>query len=187
MKTSKRALFLDRDGVINVDHGYVHEKEHFEYVDGIFDLCRAAVENGYDLFVITNQAGIGRGYYSESQFNALTDWMLGEFERAGIVIKQVYHSPYHPEHGVGEFRQDSFCRKPNPGMILQAANDHHLDLPASVLIGDKESDLQAGRAAGVGCNILFDPEGELVGEEGNDHHVVTNLVDAVRYLSGRGL
>lgn len=186
MKISKRALFLDRDGVINVDHGYVHEKKHFEYVEGIFDLCRAAMEHGYDLFVITNQAGIGRGYYSESQFNALTVWMLGEFERAGIEIRQVYHCPYHPEHGVGEFRQDSFFRKPNPGMILKAANDHHLVLPASVLIGDKESDLQAGKAAGVGCNILFDPEGGPVSEEGSDHPIVNSLLDAIRYLSVEG-
>lgn len=187
MKMGARALFLDRDGVINVDHGYVHAKEDFEYVDGIFDLCRAAMEEGYQLFVITNQAGIGRGYYNETQFDELTGWMCEEFARHGISIRHIYYCPYHPEHGMGEFRQDSFFRKPSPGMILQASGDYDIDLSASVLVGDKESDIKAGKAAGVGCNILFDPDASVTAVMNPvDYPVISRLTDAIAYLRGRG-
>jgi D-glycero-D-manno-heptose 1,7-bisphosphate phosphatase len=152
---SRRALFLDRDGVINIDHGYVCRPEEFHFVDGIFDLCRAAQELGYFLIVITNQAGIGRGYYSEADFNNLTDWMCRAFSAEGVTIDAVYSCPYHPEHGVGKYKADSSCRKPAPGMLLQAAREHDIDLENSILIGDKESDIQAGIAAGVKLSILF--------------------------------
>lgn len=154
----RRALFLDRDGVINLDHGYVCRPEEFEFVEGIFGLCRKARDWGYLLFVVTNQAGIGRGYYSEAQFHALTGWMRGRFAEQGAQIEQVYFCPFHPEHGLGGYRRESEFRKPGPGMILQAAREHGLDLAASALIGDKDSDIAAGRAAGVGLNILYRPE-----------------------------
>lgn len=183
MTAKQRALFLDRDGVINVDHGYVHRKSDFEFVEGIFDLCRAATALGHEVFVVTNQAGIGRGYYTESQFLELTEWMCGVFRMRGVEIGRVYHCPYHPEHGLGAFRQDAFCRKPNPGMILQAAEEYGLDLGASLLIGDSHTDIQAGRAAGVGCNILFDPAADAAGMRALDHAVVPRLVDAVRFIA----
>jgi D-glycero-D-manno-heptose 1,7-bisphosphate phosphatase len=157
MTPGARALFLDRDGVINVNHGYVHTRERFEFIDGIFDACRQARALGYRLIVVTNQAGIGRGFYSEAQFQALTDWMRAEFERREAPIDRVYFCPYHPEHGVGDYRRDAPCRKPNPGMILDAARDFRLDLPACVLLGDKSSDIVAGERAGVGCNVLYAP------------------------------
>jgi D-glycero-D-manno-heptose 1,7-bisphosphate phosphatase len=158
MPVSPRALFLDRDGVINVDRGYVCSPEQFELVDGITDLCRHAVGLGYLLIVATNQAGIGRGYYTEADFLALTDWMCDAFRERGAPIAKVYYCPFHPEFGVGEYRRESDCRKPAPGMILHAARDFDLDLRRSVLVGDKESDIQAGVAAGVGCNVLYCPE-----------------------------
>ena len=151
----RRALFLDRDGVINVDHGYVHTPEKFEFVDGIFELCRAARQFGYLLVVVTNQAGIGRGYYSEADFHRLTDWMCEQFRMRGADIAKVYFCPDHPEHGIGRYRRESPMRKPNPGMILAAAAEFDLDLAACVLVGDKLSDVEAGRAAGVGRNLLF--------------------------------
>lgn len=153
-----QALFLDRDGVINVEKNYVHRIEDFDFMDGIFDLCRTAQELGYKLVVITNQAGIGRGYYTEADFERLTRWMLERFANQGVEIAAVYHCPYHPTAGIGEYRQESFDRKPNPGMILRAANAHGLDLSRSILIGDKESDIQAGEAAGIGCNIWLNSE-----------------------------
>lgn len=153
--SARRAVFLDRDGVINVDHAYVHRQDDFEYIDGIFELCRTAKQRGYALFVVTNQAGIGRGYYTESDFEGLTAWMCRRFESEGATIDQVYFCPYHPEHGIGAYKRDSPLRKPKPGMILQAARDHRIDLASSILIGDHESDIQAGIAAGVGCTILF--------------------------------
>jgi len=151
--TQNRALFLDRDGVINVDKGYVGRIEEFEFLPGIFALCRTAQDVGLVPIVATNQAGIGRGYYSEHDFHTLTEWMVAEFRTRGIDIGRVYHCPYHPEAGLGEYRRESFDRKPNPGMILRAKDELSLDLSGSVLVGDKDSDIAAGRAAGVGFNI----------------------------------
>jgi D-glycero-D-manno-heptose 1,7-bisphosphate phosphatase len=99
--------------------------------------------------VITNQAGIGRGYYTEADFQRLTDWMLGEFRKRDIELGRVYHCPYHPTEGIGAYRQESRDRKPNPGMILKAQQDFGLDLARSVLIGDKDSDMAAGRSGGI--------------------------------------
>lgn len=144
------ALFLDRDGVVNVEKNYVHRVEDFEFVPGIFELCRCATDLGFRLVVVTNQAGIGRGYYTEADFQALTAWMLEQFRGRGIEFADVYHCPFHPTAGVGPYRRESFDRKPNPGMLLKAAADLRLDLGRSAFVGDKESDMAAGRAAGVG-------------------------------------
>lgn len=146
----RRALLLDRDGVINVEKNYVWRIEDFEFLPGIFELCATARALGYALVVITNQAGIGRGYYTETDYQRLTAWMLGEFGARGIAIERVYHCPYHPTAGIGDYLRDSFDRKPNPGMILKARDELDLDLGQSVLIGDKDSDIAAGRTAGVG-------------------------------------
>jgi D-glycero-D-manno-heptose 1,7-bisphosphate phosphatase len=151
--TQSRAFFLDRDGVINVDKGYVGRIEEFEFLPGIFELCRTAQDVGLIPIVATNQAGIGRGYYTEQDFQTLTLWMRSEFRARGVHIGRVYHCPYHPEAGLGEYRRESFDRKPNPGMILRAKDDFSLDLSRSLLVGDKDSDIEAGRAAGVGFNI----------------------------------
>lgn len=152
---SRSALFLDRDGVINIDHAYVSKKENFEFVEGIFELCRRAKQQGFLICVVTNQAGIGRGYYTEKDFLSLTDWMCGVFSNEGAAVDKVFFCPTHPEHGVGEYKVDSLFRKPGPGMILQAAQELDIDLAKSILVGDKETDIQAGIAAGVGCNLLY--------------------------------
>lgn len=149
------ALFLDRDGVININHGYVYKVDDFEFIDGIFDLVRQAHRQSYKVVVITNQAGIGRGYYTEDAFHRLTSWMLDQFSAANAPIDRVYFSPFHPTAGIGQYLRDDFTRKPNPGMIFQAQKDLDIDLDLSVLIGDKESDVRAGVAAGVGVNLLF--------------------------------
>jgi D-glycero-D-manno-heptose 1,7-bisphosphate phosphatase len=153
-----KALILDRDGVVNIDKDYVYRIEDFEFVDGIFDLCRQAADQGYLIIIITNQSGIGRGYYAEADFHSLTDWMKAQFADAGVNIAQVYFCPYHPVHGIGRYKADSYDRKPNPGMILKAAQDFDLDLSNCILVGDKESDMKAARTAGVGHKVLFRPE-----------------------------
>jgi D-glycero-D-manno-heptose 1,7-bisphosphate phosphatase len=145
----RQTLFLDRDGVINVDYAYVHRPENFEFLPGIFDLVRSANDLGYAVVVVTNQAGIGRGFYSELDFHSLTQWMLDQFRQHASRIDAVYFSPFHPEHGVGEYKRESSCRKPGPGMLLRAAEDLDLDLDRSIILGDKPSDLAAGVAAGV--------------------------------------
>lgn len=177
----QRALFLDRDGVINVDHGYVSCKEKFDFVDGVFDLACAAFLRGYRLVVVTNQAGIGRGYYSEEQFWKLTAWMCGEFSRRGAEIEKVYFSPFHPTEGVGLYKRDDVTRKPRPGMIWKAQAELNLDLEQSVLIGDKASDIQAGISAGVGVNILFSKTRPIELPEFS-YVLISNLREALSWL-----
>lgn len=153
-----RALFLDRDGVINHDSGYTSNPQSFEFINGIFELCQAANRLGYLLIVVTNQAGIGRGYYSEQDFLSLTRWMCQRFDEKGVHITDVFHCPYHPTHGVGHYKKESLDRKPHPGMLLRAAAKYELDMGLSIMIGDKDSDMQAARSAGVGkrCHYLPD-------------------------------
>jgi D-glycero-D-manno-heptose 1,7-bisphosphate phosphatase len=182
-KLKRLALFLDRDGVINVDHAYVYKNENFEFIEGIFDLCRTAKELGFLIIVITNQAGIGRGYYTEQDFHDLTKWMTGEFSKQGVDIDKVYFCPFHPEHGVGKYKLESPRRKPNPGMILQAAEEFEIDLANSVVLGDKESDIQAGIAAGVGCNVLFCPSGKEPPQCTEASQVIRSLSEVVSVLS----
>lgn len=174
------ALFLDRDGVINVEKNYVHRIDDFEFIDGIFDLCRMAVERNMPIVVVTNQAGIGRGYYSEDQFETLTNWMRGRFAEEGVPVAAVYYCPYHPVHGVGPYRKESFDRKPNPGMLLRARDDLGLDLARSVLIGDKASDIFAAKEAGVGFTLLI---GRDV-ERSTPDKVVYSLREACAFFDG---
>lgn len=181
-----KALFLDRDGVININYGYVHIKENFEFIEGIFDLVREARAANYLVFVVTNQAGIGRGYYSEEQFHELTAWMCREFDRHQASIDKVYYSPFHPTQGLGKFLKDESTRKPGPGMLLAAQQEFCLSLADSILVGDKVSDIQAGVAAGVGTNILLSATSclELTKVE---HVVVKNLDDVTRHFVAEGL
>jgi len=145
----RKALFLDRDGVINVDTGYVHTPAQTEWIPGIFELCRAATEQRYLLVVITNQAGIARGYYGEEEFARYSEWLHAQFAERGLRIEAIYHCPHHPTEGIGELRRECDCRKPKPGMILRAASELGLDLSRSALLGDQPWDLEAGRRAGV--------------------------------------
>jgi D-glycero-D-manno-heptose 1,7-bisphosphate phosphatase len=149
------ALFLDRDGVINIDHDYVHRPGDFEFVEGIFELCAAAQAAGLTLVVITNQSGIGRGYYTEEDFARLTAWMVDQFAARGVRIARVYFSPYYADAADERYRAGLFDRKPNPGMLLRAQRDLDLDLARSLLIGDRLSDLEAGRRAGLGTLCLL--------------------------------
>jgi D-glycero-D-manno-heptose 1,7-bisphosphate phosphatase len=180
--SARPALFLDRDGVINVDYAYVHRKENFHFVDGIFDLCRAAKRHGYHIFIVTNQAGIGRGYYTEQDFQVLTEWMQSELDKEDAKADAVYFSPYHPEHGIGNYRKETDCRKPGPGMLHQAARDFEIDFARSVLVGDKYSDVQAGLAAGVGRNFLFVQHGQEVEGKTGITATISDLREVIAYL-----
>lgn len=177
-----RALFLDRDGVINVEKNYVHRIEDFEFMPGIFELCAEAGALGFVIVVVTNQAGIGRGIYTEADFLLLTEWMVGAFAARGVTIGRVYHCPYHPTAGVGEYRCESWDRKPNPGMLLRAADDLGLDLAQSALVGDKDTDIAAGRAAALGKLFKLTVEGAVVGGDEPDVIVVRSLAEVISYL-----
>ncbi len=143
-----KAIFLDRDGVINVDHGYVGSVEEFEFIDGVFESLQKLQKKGFKLFIVTNQSGIARGYYSEEAFLKLTEWMLNELQKRGIKIVEVAYCPHAPDEGCG-------CRKPEPGMIEYLAKKYGVDLQNSWIIGDKPSDVEAGKRAGVGHKILL--------------------------------
>ena len=158
----RKALFLDRDGVINIDHGYVGRVEDFDFVDGILELIREAEAEGYLPIVVTNQSGIGRGYYSEADFEKVTAYMLKKMQEAGIGIgrEQVFFCPHSPE-------EQCACRKPQPGMFLEAARRFDLDMPASWMIGDKATDIEAAEAAGVGHRVLIPPDQALQWKELN--------------------
>jgi len=146
----KKALFLDRDGVINIEKEYLYKIEEFEFADGVFEICKSFQDRGYKIVIITNQSGIARGFYSEDEFLALTNWMVKEFKQNGIDIATVKYCPHHPD-----FNQKCECRKPNPGMIIDASKELGIDLEKSILIGDKISDIEAGKRAGIGVNILI--------------------------------
>ncbi len=143
----QKALFLDRDGVVNQEVGYLHRWQDVIWMPGIFDLCRAAVAKGYALVIVTNQSGIARGLYSSAQFEDLMAWMSDEFEAQHVPLTAVYHCPFHPEHGIGFYKREHEDRKPSPGMLLKAAREHNLDLSQSILLGDRCSDLAAAHAA----------------------------------------
>ncbi len=146
----RKALFLDRDGTINIEKNYVYKIEDFEFIDGIFELIKSYQKNGFQIFIITNQAGIARGFYTEDDYAKLTQWMLGQFKIRGIEITETYYCPHHPE-----ITGKCNCRKPSPGMILKAIEEFNIDPEKSVLIGDKKSDILAGENAGIRKNFYI--------------------------------
>jgi D-glycero-D-manno-heptose 1,7-bisphosphate phosphatase len=146
---SKKALFLDRDGVVNVEIGYLHRIEDVRFVPGIFSLCRTAMRLEYRLVVVTNQAGIARGFYTEADFERLMFWMREELRAQGVELDAVYYCPYHPEHGIGEFKREHDDRKPGIGMLKRAEWEFGVSLGESVLVGDRCSDIAAANKAGL--------------------------------------
>jgi D,D-heptose 1,7-bisphosphate phosphatase len=157
-----KALFLDRDGVINFDYGYVNKIENFHFIEGIFELCLRAQNAGYLIIIITNQAGIAKGKYSENQFLDLTNWMENEFMKHKIKISKTYYCPYHKEGIIEKYKQDSYDRKPNPGMLLKAIKEFNIDSQKSIIIGDQESDIKAGELANISKKILISNNLSLV-------------------------
>ncbi len=175
----RRALFLDRDGVVNREVVYLHKAEEVRWVDGIFSLCRTARLLGYTIIVVTNQAGIARGYYTQEDFDALTVWMRTEMEREGAAVDAVYSCPYHPEHGVGEYRREHEDRKPGPGMLRRGEKEFGVELSESVMVGDRCSDIEAGMAAGILQNFLLRG---MEGGCGGDFIAVDSLAEVEQWL-----
>ncbi|WP_243371997.1 D-glycero-beta-D-manno-heptose 1,7-bisphosphate 7-phosphatase [Geotalea sp. SG265] len=153
MTETKRAVFLDRDGTINVEKEYLYRIHDCRLIPNAAEAVRLLNDAGFLVVVVTNQSGIGRGYYDELQLEALHRHMEQELTRAGARIDAWYFCPHHPDHGTGDYRRECACRKPLPGMLLQAAADLSIDLAASFMIGDKMADVEAGRAAG--CRSLL--------------------------------
>ena len=164
-----KALFLDRDGVINIEKNYLYQIEDFEFIDGIFELCSYYMKLGYLILVVTNQSGIARKYYTEDQFHFLTMWMEKQFLLHDVKINHVYFCPHHPS-----ISNDCNCRKPKPGMLFDAKNDFNIDLSNSILIGDRERDIEAGINAGLNELYLLSDDESIISKSTK---VVRNLSD----------
>ena len=175
--TGRKALFLDRDGVINFDNGYTNAIGDFEFIPGIFDLIKFANSRDYKVIVVTNQSGIGRGLYTTSQFHKLTSWMVSKFKEQECYVDDVYFCPFHKDASISVYRRWSFSRKPYPGMFLKAIFKHQINPRKSIIIGDKDSDLLAGRRCLVGKLVKFGIESEIKTAE-----LINNLSDAKRFL-----
>jgi D,D-heptose 1,7-bisphosphate phosphatase len=155
----RRALFLDRDGVINVDHGHVSSRARFDWVPGALDAICHATASGWHVFIVTNQSGVARGLHTEADVRALLSWIADEARRHGGTIDDFRHCPFHPEASVPGFRALSDWRKPAPGMLLDLIRAWELDPARCVLIGDQPTDIQAAAAAGVAGRLF--PGGNL--------------------------
>ena len=143
-----KTIFLDRDGVINKEVNYLHKIDDFEFVNGVIDTCLYFQNLGYKIIIITNQSGISRGYYTESDYQKVTQWMLNQFKYKNINILDIFHCPHGPDSTCD-------CRKPKPGMFLKAKTKHNTDMDKSWMIGDKERDTIAANSAGIDNTILL--------------------------------
>ena len=159
------AIFLDRDGVINVDTGYVYLVDDFKFIDGVIDALLQLKQKGYLLVVVTNQSGIARGMFTEEQFMSLTEWMDWSLADRGVDLDGIYFCPHHPSEGSDQYRKSCTCRKPGPDMILDAVKHLDIDLTRSYMVGDKPSDMKAAINAGVAHKILLET-GKAITEEG---------------------
>ena len=159
----RRAVFLDRDGTINEEREYLHRVEEFAFIPGVPEAIRRLKEAGFLVIVVTNQSGVGRGYYDEAALCVLHRHLDAELARSGTAIDAYYFCPHHPRHAEGDYRRECSCRKPLPGMLLQAAADFGIDLAASYMVGDKLADVEAGLAAG--CRPILVRTGYGAAEE----------------------
>lgn len=180
------ALFLDRDGIINEDRGYVHRREDFVWVDGIFELVAAATRQGLALVVVTNQSGIGRGLYAEADFHALMRWVAAEFAARGTPLARIEFCPDHPTESIGPYRRETDRRKPGPGMLRDAAAALGLDLAGSIMVGDALRDVEAGHRAGLGTCVLVTAEAALAAKAPLRTLVLPSVRAAAAWLAGRG-
>ena len=159
-----KTIFLDRDGVINKDINYLYKVKDFQFIDGIFDSCIYFQKLGFKIIVVTNQSGISRGYFSEKEYKNLTNWMLNEFKKNGIKILDVFHCPHLPDSNCS-------CRKPMPGMFINAKKKYNIDMENSWLIGDKETDIIAANSSGISNTILI-----------KSNHKINELDSKAKYI-----
>ncbi len=183
---TRPAAFIDRDGVINADLDHVHHAKDFHVLPGVVQGLRQLADHGYALVVITNQAGIAKGMYTEAEYAVLTKHMCDLFACQGIALAGVYHCPHHPQGSVPAYAIACDCRKPAPGMLLRAAAELGLDLSQSVLVGDKLSDAAAGRAAGVRWTVLVESGHRLPDETSTvADHRCADLAQATAWVCTR--
>ena len=142
-----KTIFLDRDGVVNKEINYLHKIEDCSFINGVFEACQYFKSLGYQIIIVTNQSGISRGYFSEKDFQIITNWMINQFECNDLNILDIFHCPHSP-------KSNCDCRKPKPGMFISAKNKHNIDMEKSWMIGDSERDITAANLAGIKNTIL---------------------------------
>ncbi|WP_457621944.1 D-glycero-beta-D-manno-heptose 1,7-bisphosphate 7-phosphatase [Persephonella sp.] len=174
-----RAVFLDRDGVINEDYGFVHRIEDFRIFPEVFPALKKLQNAGFKLLIVTNQSGIAVGYYTEEDFLKLTDYMLETFDKNGIKIDKVYYCPHHPEGVIPELRMVCDCRKPQSGMIKQGIKDFNIDPTRSFLIGDKENDIKAAHKEGIKAALVKTGQGLKFVDNTEADFIGENILDVV--------
>ena len=171
-----KTIFLDRDGVINKEINYLHKIDDFEFIDGIFDVCLYFQSLGYKIIIITNQSGISRGYYTESDYQKVTQWMLNQFKYKNINILDIFHCPHGPDSNCD-------CRKPKPGMFLKAKAKHNTDMEKSWMIGDKERDTIAANSAGIDNTILVRSSHRIDESNSNAKIIINSIRQAKQIIS----
>ncbi|QLB12363.1 D-alpha,beta-D-heptose 1,7-bisphosphate phosphatase [Bisgaardia hudsonensis] len=181
MGKATKAIFLDRDGTINIDYGYVHQIDQFQFIDGCIESLKELKELGYLLILVTNQSGIARGYFSEAQFLQLTEWMDWSLADRGVDLDGIYYCPHHI-NGIGEFKVDCNCRKPKTGMFEQAISDFNIDPSISFMVGDKKEDMQAGINAGIKNKVLVRTGKPITEESINFADYVINSISELPNL-----
>lgn len=184
--TLRPAAFLDRDGVINREVGYLHRWEDFDFLPGALDGMRRLRDAGYALVIVTNQSGIARGYYTEADYQALTARLREAMQAVGCPPDGIYHCPHHPGGRRPEYSRECDCRKPRPGLLLRAARELRLSLADSLMVGDKQADAEAARAAGVG-HVYLVRSGHALDARAHEHAdaVFDDLAScATMHLSG---
>ncbi|WP_047382998.1 D-glycero-beta-D-manno-heptose 1,7-bisphosphate 7-phosphatase [Cetobacterium sp. ZWU0022] len=179
----RKVIFLDRDGTINIEKSYLHKWEDFEFEINVIEGLKALKSLGYEFIVVTNQSGIARGYYTEEDLKTLNSEMVKKLNEYDIDILECYYCPHHPEKGLEEYKKSCDCRKPNPGMLLEGIKKYNIDVKNSFMIGDKKSDLEAGKNAGLKSILILTGYGKKVEKEVESEYLIAqDLLDVYKLI-----
>jgi len=174
---SIKTIFLDRDGVINKEKNYLYKIEDFEFINGVFEACNYFIKLNYQIIIITNQSGISRGYYNNDDFKVLTNWMISEFQKNHVDILDIFHCPHLPNLNCN-------CRKPRPGMLLEAKLKHDIDMENSWMIGDKEDDILAANSSGITNTILVKSGHKIHKDSSKAKFILESILQSNQVING---